>query len=83
MELLVMIDTLRRASAGSIVAIVPYFGYARQDRKAKPRTPITAKLVANLITAAGADRVLSMDLHAARSRASSTSRSTTCTRCPS
>jgi ribose-phosphate pyrophosphokinase len=64
MELLVLIDTLRRASAGSIVAIVPYFGYARQDRKAKPRTPITAKLVANLITAAGADRVLSVDLHA-------------------
>jgi len=64
MELLVMIDTLRRASAGSIVAIVPYFGYARQDRKAKPRTPITAKLVANLITAAGANRVLSIDLHA-------------------
>ena len=64
MELLVLIDTLRRASAGSIVAIVPYFGYARQDRKAKPRTPITAKLVANLVTAAGADRVLSIDLHA-------------------
>lgn len=64
MELLVLIDTLRRASAGSIVAIVPYFGYARQDRKAKPRTPITAKLVANLITAAGANRVLSIDLHA-------------------
>jgi ribose-phosphate pyrophosphokinase len=64
MELLVMIDTLRRASAGSIVAIVPYFGYARQDRKAKPRTPITAKLVANLITAAGANRILSIDLHA-------------------
>ncbi len=64
MELLVLTDTLRRASAGSIVAIVPYFGYARQDRKAKPRTPITAKLVANLITAAGADRVLSIDLHA-------------------
>ena len=64
MELLVMIDTLRRASAGSIVAVVPYFGYARQDRKAKPRTPITAKLVANLITAAGANRVLSIDLHA-------------------
>jgi ribose-phosphate pyrophosphokinase len=59
-----MIDALKRASAGSIVAIVPYFGYARQDRKAKPRTPITAKLVANLITAAGADRALAMDLHA-------------------
>ncbi len=64
MELLIMIDALRRASAGSIVAIVPYFGYARQDRKSKPRTPITAKLVANLISAAGADRVLSVDLHA-------------------
>jgi ribose-phosphate pyrophosphokinase len=64
MELLIMIDALRRASAGSIVAVMPYFGYARQDRKSKPRTPITAKLVANLISAAGADRVLSVDLHA-------------------
>ena len=64
MELLIMIDALRRASAGSIVAIVPYFGYARQDRKAKPRTPITAKLVANLITAAGVERVVAIDLHA-------------------
>ena len=64
MELLIMIDALKRASAASIIAIVPYFGYARQDRKAKPRTPITAKLVANLITAAGADRALAMDLHA-------------------
>lgn len=64
MELLIMIDALKRASAGSIVAIIPYFGYARQDRKAKPRTPITAKLAANLITAAGADRALAMDLHA-------------------
>ncbi|WP_428266967.1 ribose-phosphate pyrophosphokinase [Haliangium sp.] len=64
MELLIMIDALRRASAGSIVAVVPYFGYARQDRKTKPRTPITAKLVANLISAAGATRILSMDLHA-------------------
>ncbi|HWN67545.1 MAG TPA: ribose-phosphate pyrophosphokinase [Haliangium sp.] len=64
MELLIMIDALRRASAGSIVAVMPYFGYARQDRKSKPRTPITAKLVANLISAAGATRVLSMDLHA-------------------
>ncbi len=64
MELLIMIDALKRASAGAIVAIMPYFGYARQDRKAKPRTPITAKLVANLITAAGADRALAMDLHA-------------------
>jgi ribose-phosphate pyrophosphokinase len=64
MELLIMIDALKRASAGSIVAIIPYFGYARQDRKAKPRTPITSKLVANLIVAAGADRALAMDLHA-------------------
>jgi ribose-phosphate pyrophosphokinase len=64
MELLIMIDAMRRASAGSIVAVMPYFGYARQDRKSKPRTPITAKLVANLISAAGATRVLSMDLHA-------------------
>jgi ribose-phosphate pyrophosphokinase len=64
MELLIMIDALKRASAGSIVAIMPYFGYARQDRKVKPRTPITAKLIADLLTAAGADRVLSVDLHA-------------------
>ncbi len=64
MELLIMIDALKRASAGSIVAVMPYFGYARQDRKVRPRSPITAKLVADLISAAGADRVLSMDLHA-------------------
>jgi len=64
MEMLIMIDALKRASAGSIVAIIPYFGYARQDRKVKPRTPITAKLVADLLTAAGATRVLSVDLHA-------------------
>lgn len=64
MELLIMIDALKRASAGSIVAVIPYFGYARQDRKVRPRTPITAKLVADLITTAGADRVVSMDLHA-------------------
>ena len=66
MELLVMTDAMRRASAGRITAVVPYFGYARQDRKAKSRDPISAKLVANLITAAGADRVLTMDLHAAQ-----------------
>lgn len=64
MEMLIMIDALKRASAGAIVAIVPYFGYARQDRKVKPRTPITAKLVADLLSAAGATRVLSVDLHA-------------------
>ena len=64
MELLVMTDACRRASAGRITAVIPYFGYARQDRKAKSRDPISAKLVANMITAAGADRVLTMDLHA-------------------
>ena len=66
MELLIMIDAMRRASAGRITAVIPYFGYARQDRKAKSRDPISAKLVANLIVAAGADRVLTMDLHAAQ-----------------
>ena len=64
MELLIMIDAMKRASAGRINAIIPYYGYARQDRKAKARDPITAKLVADLIVAAGADRVLTMDLHA-------------------
>ena len=64
MELLIMIDACRRASAGRITAVIPYFGYARQDRKAKSRDPISAKLVANLITKAGADRILTMDLHA-------------------
>jgi len=64
MELLIMIDACRRASAQRITAVVPFFGYARQDRKDQPRVPITAKLVANLITAAGANRVLTMDLHA-------------------
>ena len=64
MELLIMIDAARRSSASRITAVIPYFGYARQDRKSASRTPITAKLVANLITEAGADRVLTMDLHA-------------------
>lgn len=64
MELLIMIDACRRASAGRITAVMPYFGYARQDRKAKAHDPISAKLVANLLTVAGADRVLTMDLHA-------------------
>ncbi|MDA0368067.1 MAG: ribose-phosphate pyrophosphokinase [Proteobacteria bacterium] len=64
MELLVIIDAVRRASARRITAVIPYFGYARQDRKPGPRTPISAKLVANLITEAGADRVLTLDLHA-------------------
>lgn len=64
MELLIIIDALRRASARRITAVLPYFGYARQDRKPGPRTPISAKLVANLITRAGADRVLTLDLHA-------------------
>ncbi len=66
MELLIMIDSLRRASASRITAVLPYYGYGRQDRKVQPRVPITAKLVADLITAAGAHRVLTMDLHAAQ-----------------
>jgi ribose-phosphate pyrophosphokinase len=66
MELLILIDTARRASAKRITAVIPYFGYARQDRKSSPRTPISAKLVANLITSSGADRVLTLDLHASQ-----------------
>lgn len=66
MELLVMTDALKRASAGTITAIIPYYGYARQDRKAAPRAPISAKLVADLVTAAGVDRVVTIDLHAAQ-----------------
>ena len=64
MEMLIMFDALKRASAGSISAVIPYFGYARQDRKAAPRAPISARLVTDLITAAGADRIISMELHA-------------------
>src|SRR5262245_39532022 len=64
MELLIMIDALKRASAKEIAAVIPYYGYARQDRKVAPRTPISAKLTADLLTAAGATRIVSMDLHA-------------------
>src|SRR5512147_664269 len=64
MELLIMLDSFKRSSASRVTAVVPYYGYARQDKKDQPRVPITAKLVANMLTAAGADRVLTMDLHA-------------------
>ena len=66
MELLVCLDALRRGSARRVTAVLPYYGYARQDRKSGPRTPISAKLLANLITSAGADRILTIDLHAAQ-----------------
>src|SRR4051812_39539431 len=66
MELLLLMDALRRASASRITPVIPYFGYGRQDRKAQPRVPISSKLVSNLITTAGADRVLTVDLHAAQ-----------------
>ena len=66
MELLILIDAFKRASAERITAVIPYYGYARQDRKAKARDPITAKLIANLLTSAGADRILTMDFHAAQ-----------------
>jgi len=69
MELLIMIDALKRASAGSVTAVMPYYGYARQDRKVAPRTPITAKLVADLLTASGVSRVVAMDLHAGQIQA--------------
>lgn len=78
MELLIMIDACKRASAGRVTAVIPYFGYARQDRKAKSRDPISAKLVANMLTAAGADRVLTMDLHASQIQGFLTSLWTTC-----
>jgi len=78
MELLIMIDALKRSSARRITAVIPYFGYARQDKKDAPRVPISAKLVADLIDAAGADRVLAMDLHTAQLQGFSISRWTIC-----
>lgn len=82
MEMFIMIDALRRASASRITAVLPFYGYARQDRKDQPRVPITAKLVANLLVAAGVNRVLTMDLHAQQIQGSSTSQSTTSTQPP-
>ena len=79
-ELCVMIDAFRRSSASRITGVIPYYGYARQDRKDKPRVPIAAKLVANLLSAAGASRVLTMDLHKAQIQVSSISRLITCLR---
>lgn len=79
MELLVITDALKRASAATITAVIPYYGYARQDRKAAPRTPITAKLVADLITTAGVNRVVTIDLHAGQIQGFSISRLTICT----
>lgn len=76
MELLIMIDAAKRASATRVTAVIPYFGYARQDRKDQPRVSITAKLIANLITKAGADRVITMDLHASQIQDSLTFRLT-------
>ena len=76
MELLIMIDAFKRASAGRITAVMPYYAYGRSDKKDQPRVPITARLVADMLTVAGADRVLTMDLHRVRSVASSRSRST-------
>ena len=73
MELLIMIDAAKRASAGRITAVIPYYGYGRTDKKDQPRVPITARLIADLLTTAGADRVLTMDLHAGQIRGSSTS----------
>jgi len=80
MELLIMLDTFKRSSASRVTAVLPYYGYARQDKKDKPRVPITAKLVADLISTAGADRLLTMDLHASQFQATSISLSTTSSR---